>query len=345
MTEKDQIEELQRALESGESSSEATASLLALVRMLEDLPEPQIDPSFAASLEDRLVGTSAASPGIAPAPGSPGSLATITRIEERRARRIRRGLVAAIAAAMMLALPVAASAAAVPGSPGYGVRLAREEARVWATCRAGEVRCGFAHLDRARERVTDLRGVLRRGDVAQVPATSARLRGSLTTGATTILRAHPPATTLRRLAARLDETAIELDRLAAAAPPSLRNPIREAIGEGASLTYDVRLALGMVPRFVSPPATPPIAVAPPPAAREPQTQPAGSSSRSATREPARKPAGNGNTFGPGGTPKVDEPAPGERWSGDEPLREGCPLGVVAAPGVDALCGAAGGETP
>lgn len=337
MTEKDRIEELQRALESGTSSSEETESLLALVRMLEDLPEPEIDPAFAASLEDKLIGPAA--------PAGTGTLATITRIEERRTRRIRRGLVAAIAAAMMLALPVAASAASVPGSGGYGLRLAREEARVWMTCRAGPVRCGFAHMDRAGERLTDLRGVIRRGDVAQIQPTSARLRASLSRGATTVLAARPPMTTLRRLAARLDKTAAELDRLAASAPASLRNPIREAIGEGASLTHEVRLALGdvRVPVVQPPVVRPPLAAGPPAARPEPQPEPA--PSRDTTDRPKKRPAGKDNSFGPGGTPKVDGPAPGEQWNSDEPMQDACPLGVVAAPGVDAICGAAGGETP
>ncbi|HVL90581.1 MAG TPA: hypothetical protein VM841_10155 [Actinomycetota bacterium] len=349
MTEKDRIEDLQRALEGEGSSSEETASLLALVRMLEDLPEPEIDPAFAASLEDRIVGGTAESPP-APAAGAPagGSLAAITRIEERRSRRVRRGLVAAIAATFVMALPVAASAEAVPGSPGYGVRLAREEARLWMTCRAGAVKCGFAHLDRASARLTDLRSVIRRGDVSQVPATSARLRSSVSEGAATVLAAHPPATTLRRLAARLDETAARLGELAASAPPSMRNPIREALGEGVSITHEIKVALGEAPPVRIVPVRPPVAIAPPVVAEpEPDAAPAEDDrSRERTRRPSRKPADKGNSFGPGGTPKVGEPAPGEEWHADDPMRDGCPLGVVAAPGVDpgvtAVCGAAGG---
>lgn len=345
MTEQDRIDALERALQSGEAPSEEIASLMALVRMLEDLPEPQIDESFAAALEGRL--SEAPVPAAAGAPAAAastagGSLSTIASMQARRTRRGRRGLVAAIAAAMMLALPVAASAAALPGTAGYGIRLAREEARLWQQCRAGAVRCGFAHLDRASLRLDDLRAVLSRGDHAQVRPTTRRLQSDLSTGARTILRAAPPPATLRRLARRLDDAAVRLNSLAAATPAGLRLPLREAMGEGQTLAQDVLFALGELPVIEPPAGTPPVAIGPP--APPPSNPPRADAPTRRETEPRKQPKG-GNNFGPGGTPPLNKPAPGEDWSDDEPLHDDCPLGIVAAPGAVDVCAATSGSRP
>lgn len=326
----DDAEALERALDgAARPPTEEIASLVALARMLEALPEPEIDPAFAASLEARLMAEAPAA--VAPAPARTG---VVVRLSARR--RVRRTLAAAIAAVLLIGIPTAASANVAPDSSLYGLRLAREEARLWASCRAGSVACGFAHLDRANQRLADLDYVIARRMARYVAPTTKRLRRDLSAGAIKVIDAKPPTPTLQRLARRLDRASAALERMTAAAPLEVRGVLREAIASEEALQRQVSIALGLAPEIPQPPvdAAPPEPPKQPETAAEPEPQ---QQDQPRQRRPRK------DTSGPGGTPRLDRPSSDEEWRSDTPLADSCPLAVVAAPGVQQVCDATKGS--
>lgn len=342
----DQAKALARVLDGdGLTASPELSSLVSLARMIEALPSPTIDAGFADRLEARLAEKIAATarPIHAGPAGVPvGAVGVVIQLEARR-KRIRRTLVAAIAAAMMLALPIAASAKARPGSALYGVRLGVESARVWATCRSGAVSCGFAHLDRASARLDDLRVILPEGNASAVTSTSHRLRMDLSAGTTSILHASPPVGTLRRLAARLDVTAHSLESLMDRVPQEARAEMTIALESGDRLSKTVRIAIAQAaPPPPSSSLTPPVAIGPAIKLTRPPPPPA-NKNQQAQQKPksTQKPKRSGGKFGVGGTPIGKKPPHGEAWSSDDTV-DTCPVGVIAAPGVDMACKAVGG---
>lgn len=325
--ERDQASALEQALQGGASVSGELAGLVAVAKMVSSLPQPSIDMSFAAALEQRLLGAASA-----PAPQQ----AAVLHMQAYRARqhkRVRRSLVAAIAAAFMFAMPVAASANVGPANPMYPVRLAREEARVWGKCRIDQITCGFAHLDRANLRLEDLRLVVALGQTGYIKPTAARLRKDMRAGTRAVVAARPSATTLRQLQTRITRTGIELNKIAFAAPATHRNLIAIVIENGDMLSREVLVALGVDVSGVAPPLNPPLANGPtvaPPANQPPDE---GGAQASPPKKRKRTP----DRFGPGGTVPIAKPPPGETWQADDTVEDPCPLNAVAVADVSRAC--------
>lgn len=116
--------------------------LVDVAAMVATLPDPDIDPVFAAKLEQRLLTEGLAAqvaetpepyqglrvvrtPQTQPAPARTEKLAPNVIALPRRRYVMRKALVAAIAAAMALAMPVAMASTALPGSPGYAIKEMR----------------------------------------------------------------------------------------------------------------------------------------------------------------------------------------------------------------------------
>jgi hypothetical protein len=120
--------------------------LVDVAAMVATLPDPEIDPVFAAKLEQRLLTEGLAAqhaetpepyqglrvvrpePTIVPAREEKVAPNVITL--PRRRYVMRKALVAAIAAALAMAMPIAMAASALPGSPGYGLNKLRFSAQL-----------------------------------------------------------------------------------------------------------------------------------------------------------------------------------------------------------------------
>lgn len=142
-----------------------TTSLLAVANALRALPEPDIDPVFASALEHRLL-TEGLAETARPGLRLVEPLGTV--VEEpvsdvvvslpRRRLQVRRSFVAAAAVMSLAAMPVVAAAAALPGSPFYGLKQqfhAAQIAFLGDSFADAERRLGFAagHISEAEQLV------------------------------------------------------------------------------------------------------------------------------------------------------------------------------------------------
>jgi hypothetical protein len=115
--------------------------LVDVAAMVATLPDPDIDPVFAAKLEQRLL-TEGLAAQVAETPESYQGLRVVRTLEPaapeheeklapnvitlpRRRYTVRKAVAALIAAALGMALPVAMASTALPGSPGYALNKAR----------------------------------------------------------------------------------------------------------------------------------------------------------------------------------------------------------------------------
>ncbi|GAC1410347.1 MAG: hypothetical protein NVSMB57_04040 [Actinomycetota bacterium] len=112
--------------------NEEITRLTGIAEMLETLPDPQIDPRFSARLEAVLMAEFDAlhqTPAlqlVKSAPAAEPKMAPNVIAFPRRGLVVRKMVAAAIAAAMLSALPIVASASALPGSPFFSITRWRQ---------------------------------------------------------------------------------------------------------------------------------------------------------------------------------------------------------------------------
>lgn len=198
-------------------------SLVALAHDLATLPDPEIDARFAARLEQRLLsdGLEAATPARhlqavpAPkpqAPAEPVRRAPVVPLPRRRFV-FKRGLVAAVAAAMLLAFPLAASANSLPGGLFHSFKVNVLE-RIELALAGGPVDDGFKHLDFAERRIGEIAQLLVLGNEGDVQGALDMMQGEQVTGVEAIMAATSDPAVLSRAARILEAQADALANIA-----------------------------------------------------------------------------------------------------------------------------------
>jgi hypothetical protein len=135
---------------------------------------------------------------------------------------IRKAMAAAIAAALMLALPVAASANALPSSPLYKGKLALEDMRMWFT--HGNMAKGFYMLQRAKTRGVEMAEESAQGHTAVLLKVAALMQAEQQEGMSLILSAKPSAEQLAQAASTLRDISAQLTTLLPQVPQAARPP-------------------------------------------------------------------------------------------------------------------------
>lgn len=224
----------------GATTAEAR-DLVAVAGALALVPDPEIDATFADALEatlmaefDQQVSTvkqlrpvrpAAAGPVAVPSKtqtSKPAAIATVTPLP-RRKLVLRKTLAAAIAAVLIMALPVAASANALPSSPLYKGKLAIEEMRLFFT--TGEMAKGFYHLERAKLRGEEMAQEAALGHTEVLVKVAALMQAEQRTGMRLILGANPNAAQLAQAADALRDISQQLTTLLPQVPQAVRPPI------------------------------------------------------------------------------------------------------------------------
>lgn len=157
-----------------------TRHLVALADTLASLPDPEIDATFAATLEARLMteGLEGARPRLVVLSAIPQTsadevvrTADVVQMPSRRFA-VRRSVVAVAAAAMLTAFPVVAAASALPDSPFYGLKRGIEKAQLAVFGTA--VEDGFTHMKLSQRRVDEATQLIAmRADEALIASTLA----------------------------------------------------------------------------------------------------------------------------------------------------------------------------
>lgn len=253
--------ELVLSLRAQGASAAEVRNLVAVAGALAVVPDPEIDATFADALEARLmtegletaVRTSRVvtplrraqiRPAVpvrrAPAP----RIATVTQLPRRRFV-IRKTLAAAIAAAMLLALPVAAGANALPSSPAYSVKMALENFRMHLT--TGEMAKAFYELQRASTRLGEIEQTLTIGDTTGAAEAARRMKNSQSHAGRLILAGSPSTADLRRAVKILRGQAANLADLLPKATGKAVSPMLDAIRTSQALANEVAAELGAPP--------------------------------------------------------------------------------------------------
>lgn len=200
-------------------------SLVMLARDLASLPEPDIDPRFAAILEQRLL-TEQIDEAPVPArrlqavPESPQPEPPVEPVRRapvvplpRRRFVFKRGLVAAVAAAMLVAFPIVASASSLPGGILHSFKINVLE-RIELAFAGGPVDDGFKHLDFADRRIDEIGQLLALGSESAVPGALAMMQSEQIAGVEVILDATRDPAILARAARMLEAQAGKLVTIA-----------------------------------------------------------------------------------------------------------------------------------
>lgn len=227
-------------------------SLVRLARSLQAVPDPEIDPAFAARLEARLLteGLDELSARRWPVaqlkdPVSPVRLAapSATVVALPRGRFVvRKAVIGMIAAAMLFALPVVSAGSALPGSPLYGAKIAKEQVEL-ALAR-GPVADGFVYLRHSQRRLDEVAQLIAARRPAQVPSTLRRYDEAINKGTTLILSGTNDPAALARLDAQIRSGTGNLSRMLEFAPSGVAPSIIESITTGGEMSALVRIALG-----------------------------------------------------------------------------------------------------
>ncbi|MHB8511544.1 MAG: DUF5667 domain-containing protein [Actinomycetota bacterium] len=232
--------------------------LLRVSQAVSALPDPDIDPAFVNRLGHMLLTASIDSaarvinlaehahglrPGNQNASWSPQAEAAHVIAFPRRKFVVHKVVAAALAAAMLVALPIIASAKALPGTPLYGLRTALE--RLEYLTADGPVSKGFVDLRIAEYRLDDVNQLLALGDTRQVPPTLAAMDSLLSAGTTLIVSNTRDVSTLRRLASDLESSTGDLTTLLRQAPAFVKRAIINSLNTNNALSKVVNSALGL----------------------------------------------------------------------------------------------------
>lgn len=219
------------------------ARLLALAERINALPDPEIDETFAAELEARLLADVAEAPArhlhsvparaARPAPVAPVRPAAVIPLPRRR-WVVRKHLVAAVAAAMLIAFPIAAGASALPGTPFHSFKVNVIE-RIELMFSGSDIAKGFKHLDLADRRIGEISQLLALGAEAPVSGTLRLTQGEQSAGVEILLGATTDQATLQRAADILDRQAGRLSSLAPGFSTDLRQVALQAAAFAKSL--------------------------------------------------------------------------------------------------------------
>lgn len=229
------------------------AGALALVS------DPEIDAAFADALEARLLAepleAETTSPVVTqmprpltpvlrpvPAPETSRPMAPVIPLPRRRFT-MRKTFAIAIAAAMLLALPVAASANALPSSPFYRVKIALETLRLGLT--RGDLAKGFYELNRAGVRLGEADQEASLGDNAHVVQALTMMRRSQANGSRLIQSGSPSLSDLERLRTTLLGYAKQLASLLPNVDSATRSSVLATIRQGETLANTIAPRLGI----------------------------------------------------------------------------------------------------
>ncbi len=243
-------------------ASDEIKRLAGIADMLETLPDPDIDPRFIARLEATLMAEFDAQapaseiaapvrPGlrlVKPQPISQQPIQAQPRIAPnvialpRRRFVVRKALVSAIAAAMLMALPVVASASALPGSPFFGIEQWRQNHAISQT---HGVERAFAMEKVARKWIGYGAEMVALGYPAARIDEVLQRAGLLQTQAVKVISAYGSADQIRRFAGMLAADVKRLDRVRKMAPGHARPALDRAIGIAQDLTDQLARELGL----------------------------------------------------------------------------------------------------
>lgn len=222
----------------GDATADRYASLVDVVTLLRDHPQPEVRPEFAADLRERLM--AAAETELIPA----ASAAPTTRV--RPPRRRERPLAAAAAALVFVGSTAGMAAAAqqsVPGDPLYPLKLGIEQATVALhTSDAGK---GADLLGQAGTRLAEVRSLVADGAPASsIDATLQDFTATAGQGADLLFRAYQQdgesqhITVVRSFT---HEQMAALSRLAPQAPKQSADAVAEAAGTIAAIDQQARV--------------------------------------------------------------------------------------------------------
>lgn len=296
----------------GAKTAEAR-DLVAVAGALALVPDPQIDAAFADELEAVLMAEfdaqhstvtqlRRARPAAAPAKtvktvptAKPATIATVTQLP-RRKMVIRKAMAAAIAAVLMMALPVAASANALPSSPFYKGKLAMEEFRLFLT--HGDMAKGFYHLERARIRGEEMSQEAALGHAAVLVKVAGMMQAEQREGMRLILGANPTAAELAQAASTLRGISQQLTDMLPQVPQAARQPIIATVKLANDLANKLSTGLNTDVLGVSLPVLPAAPEGPEASAVEPssKTTSGGGSTTTPTTpsDPGEGDGGNGH---------------------------------------------------
>lgn len=248
--------------------------LAALAGTLAELPDPQIDPKFAAALEARLLeeeiegeqaparperhltsvpAAKPAKPAAEPRPAQPARRAPVVPLPRRRLV-LRRGLVAAVAAAMLMAFPIAAGASALPGTPFYPIKTGVIE-RIELAFAGDDVGKGMKHLDFAQRRAEEAVQLVALGAAeALVADTAAAQAREAETGASLILGATDDPAVLSRVMTIVSTSAESLSALLPGVSGAAEPALLGAIETNRAIASQLASVLGIAAPATSGPA-------------------------------------------------------------------------------------------
>ncbi|GAC1410338.1 MAG: hypothetical protein NVSMB57_04010 [Actinomycetota bacterium] len=229
--------------------------LASIAVALEAVPDPEIDPSFVARLEARIMSEEVNTyPALSLVSsfnrGSDGTNAEpVTKVPHtasviwlpRRRLVVRKALVGAVAAILLVALPLVASASALPGTPFYGLHATLE--RLERAAADGPVQKGFVDLKHGARRLDEVKELFALRSTPLVPQTLERMNDALRTGTNLILRHATDPETLTRLARALGSSTGKLSTLLKSAPASIKPSIIGSLASGNALRRVVMTAL------------------------------------------------------------------------------------------------------
>ena len=197
--------------------------LVGIANALAQLPEPEIDATFANELEQLLLTDGQTQPvgrpqltivkPVQPATPEPVPADTVVRMPSKR-YAVRRSLTAAVAAASLAAFPLVAAASSLPGSPFYGLK--QLEHRIELALANGPVAEGFVQMRHANQFVSEAEqlAAFPNPDEGLIARTLAKGAEALRAGSALVLGNTSDPVALSRLADMAAATGRDVSRFA-----------------------------------------------------------------------------------------------------------------------------------
>jgi hypothetical protein len=237
------------ALEGRVSARGEAAKLVAIADKLATLPDPEIDPKFAAALEARLLGD-AAQPKLTVVRSIPETPADeIVRRADviqmpRRRMVVRRSVVSGVVAASMAAFPLVAAASALPGSPFYGLKKGIE--RMELAFAGDSVHRGLDYAKFAQERTGELGQLVSMGaDADLIAATANEARSDLGKAQDLVIGHTSDRGILARFSSMVRETETDMRAISGEMNAEARADVAGAIRTSQQIQQQVAAALGL----------------------------------------------------------------------------------------------------